>query len=80
MKLVTTLNSLYEIDEDRKRFRRVSGAHPNLTGSEDGEWVHYTSYERLVRGVDEESGKVQYAFWLGSSHLVTSLVQCEVER
>jgi len=49
MKLITTdSGSVYELDEDQKRIRRLSGAKPPTPrqGS-DGEWRQYEGLDRV---------------------------------
>jgi hypothetical protein len=40
---IETLNSVYEVDEENKRVRRVSGANePTTFQAADGEWQEYS--------------------------------------
>lgn len=49
MKTVTTLNSVYEVDEQAKRIRRLSGT---VTKSipEDGVWNDFDHYQEVESG------------------------------
>lgn len=67
-----TLNSTYQVDEEAKRFRRVTGVNRELVGP-DGEWVDYTRVEEVRAGLGDER-----VLWFERPHgqfLRTSLVQ-----
>ena len=62
MRTVSTIYSVYQIDEAEHLIRRVSGANdPTPRQGTDGEWREYETIEPLMGGLwvmwDSESGK-----------------------
>ena len=52
MLTVNTENSIYEIDEDNRLIRRVSGlSSPTPRQGKDGEWKEYVSIEPFEGGM-----------------------------
>ncbi len=52
MRTITTRNSVYEINEDEKLIRRVSGTNPPpLYLGKDGVWQPYVSVGSCTRGL-----------------------------
>ena len=51
VKFATETGSIYEVDEDAKKMRRVSGKHePTYNQREDGEWREYEEISEIKIG------------------------------
>ena len=47
----TETGSVYEVDEERRRIRRLSGTHePTVNQGEDGEWQSYLKTSPIKKG------------------------------
>lgn len=66
----TTLNSLYEVDQDQQRVRRLNGlSDPTPYQGIDGEWKSYTKISNI------QTGLPVLIVWENTKCTTTSVVQ-----
>ena len=67
MTIIRTQNSTFELDDNERRFRRVTGKNPTALHVADGEWVNYDRIAHLAVG---QRCVIEY----GNEYIRTSLV------
>jgi hypothetical protein len=70
MKRIVTLNSVYEVDEEKKLVRRAENtAHVFDHGLSSGEWKSYESWEAPSEGATFLLSNAQFVFTSPVQHV-----------
>lgn len=75
---VQTMNSVYEIDFEESRFRRLSGERPYSLATDDGAWRTFVEVKKINRLGRIAEGDEPFMYWFAQPEgnwLRTSLVQ-----